>query len=174
MEFRTLARAEIELIWTIDRREMIENIYRLEAGELRLEPHNFDVPGWPSDEPAKTTPHLYEAFDRGAIFFGAFDGGALVGNSILDVLWRRPSGDLLQLMRLHVSRDYRGQGVGVRLFELAREAARARGARGLYISSAETENTVRFYQGRGATLLATPDPELFAYEPKDIHMECPV
>ena len=173
MEFRTLERSEIKLMWTIDRREFIERIYRLEGGELRLEPHNFDVPGWPPDEPEKTTPGLYEAFDRGAIFFGAFDGGSLVGNSILDTVWRGQRGDLLQLMRLHVSRDYRGQGVGTRLFELVREQARTRGARGLYISSAETENTVRFYQRRGSTLLETPDPELFAYEPKDIHMECP-
>ena len=36
------------------------------------------------------------------------------------------------------------------------------------------ENTVRFYQGRGARLLPNPDVELFAKEPEDIHFECPV
>jgi predicted N-acetyltransferase YhbS len=174
VEFRTLQRDEIELIWTIDRRETIERIYRLEGGELRLEPHNVEVPGWQPDKVRSSTPGLYECFDRGAIFFGAFDGGSLVGNSVLDTLRRGPRSDLLQLMRLHVSRDYRGQGVGARLFEQAREAARARGARGLYISSAETENTVRFYQHRGAVLIDVPDPELFAYEPEDIHLECPI
>jgi len=172
LEFRTLARDEIELIWTIDRREMIERIYRLEGGELRLEPHNFEVPGWPPDEARTTTPGLYEAFDRGAIFFGAFDAGGLVGNSVLDSLWRGPHADLLQLMRLHVSRDQRAHGVGSRLFEQARGEARARGARGLYISATPTENTVRFYQRRGSTLLETPDPELYALEPQDIHLEC--
>jgi GNAT superfamily N-acetyltransferase len=173
MDFRTLDRSEIELIWTIDRREFIDNIYRLEDGVLRLEPHNFDVPGWPPDTLAMS-PLLYESFDRGATFFGAFDAGALVGVTTLDTLWRGPQRDLLQLEFMHVSRDYRGQGVGARLFEQAREAARARGARGLYISATPTENTIHFYQGRGSVLIDTPDSELFAREPEDIHLECPV
>jgi predicted N-acetyltransferase YhbS len=173
MEFPTLARSEIELIWTIDRREMIERIYRLDDGKLRLEPHHVDVPGWPPDEARTTTPGLYESFDRGGIFFGAFDKGSLVGNSALDTLWRGSRRDLLQLLRLHVSRDYRAQGVGRRLFEQARDAARARGARGLYISATPTENTIHFYQRRGSVLLETPDPGLLALEPEDIHLECP-
>lgn len=170
---RTLARGEIALIWTIDRREVIENIYRLEAGELRLESHNFDVPGWPPDKALTTTPLLNESFDRGAKFFGAFDAGALVGVAVVDTLWRGPRRDLLQLELLHVSRDYRARGVGSRLFEQARDFARARGARGLYISATPTENTIRFYQRRGSMLLETPDPELYALEPEDIHLECP-
>ena len=172
MQFRTLDRDEIELIWTIDRRELIENIYRLEAGELRLEPHNFDVPGWPADSLAMT-PLLYESHDRGGEFYSAFDGGALVGAAVLDTLWRGPRGNLLQLLLMHVSRDYRGQGVGTRLFEQARDAARARGARGLYISATPTENTIHFYQSRGSVLIDTPDPELYEREPEDIHLECP-
>jgi len=36
MQFRTLERSEVEQIWTIDRREVIERIYHFEDGELRL------------------------------------------------------------------------------------------------------------------------------------------
>jgi GNAT superfamily N-acetyltransferase len=173
LEFRRLARGEIERIWTIDRREFIKNIYRLEAGELRLEQHNFDVQGWPPDTLAMM-PLLHESFDRGGEFFGAFDAGALVGVTTLDTRWRGPGRNLLQLEFMHVSRDYRGKGVGTRLFEQAREAARARGARGLYISATPSENTIRFYQGRGSVLIDVPDPELYEREPEDIHLECPV
>ena len=56
----------------------------------------------------------------------------------------------------------------------ARNAARSRGAVGLYISATPSENTVHFYQRRGALLLRTPDAELFVREPEDIHLECPV
>ena len=132
------------------------------------------MPGWRHDNVRETTPALYEMFDRGAVFEGVFDGTALVGTGVLDTIWRGPRGDLLQLDMLHVSRDYRGRGVGVALFEHARVAARARGARGLYISATPSENTVRFYQRRGAVLLDTPDPELYANEPQDIYLECPV
>jgi GNAT superfamily N-acetyltransferase len=174
LDFRELERAEVDRIWTIDRREYIANIYRNVDGRLELEVHDFDVPGWHPDTVAKTTRLLYAMFDRGARFFASFDGEQLAGVSVLDTLPRGEHGDLLQLEFMHVGRDYRGQGLGSRLFEQARTAARELGARGLYISATPSENTIRFYQRCGATVLAVPDPELFALEPDDIHLECRV
>jgi GNAT superfamily N-acetyltransferase len=174
LQFRGLARDEIDRIWTIDRREHIANSHRLVDCTLRLEPLNVDVPGWNDDTIARTTPLLYEMSSRGARFFAAFDGAQLAGVSVLDTLPRGASGDLLQLAFMHVGRDYRGQGLGRRLLEQARDAARELGARGLYISATPSEATIRFYQGCGATLLAAPDLELLALEPEDIHLECPV
>ncbi len=174
LEFRELERDEINGVWTIDRREHIANSYRLVDGRLQLEALNVDVPGWPPHDIAKTTRLLFEMFDRGARFFAAFDGEQLAGLSVLDTLPRGERGDLLQLEFMHVGRDYRGQGLGRRLLEQARAAARDLGARGMYISATPTENTIHFYQGCGATMLAVPDPELFAMEPEDIHLECPV
>ncbi len=173
LEFRELERAEIDRIWTIDRREYIANSYRLVDSALHLEAHNFDVPGWPPDTVAKM-PQLHEMFDRGARFFAAFDGEQLAGLSVLDTLPRGERGDLRELGFMHVGRGYRGQGLGARLFEQARAVARELGARGLYISATPSENTIRFYRGCGATVIAVPDPELFALEPEDIHLECPV
>jgi predicted N-acetyltransferase YhbS len=174
VDLRPLARDEIELIWTIDRREFIARIYRVQDGELVLTPHDFDVPGWPPDSVRTMTPLLYECYDRGGRFFAAFEDVQLAGIAVLDVVRRGERRDLLQLLVLHVGRDHRGSGLGTRLFEQARTAARRYGAGGLYISATPSENTVRFYQGRGAILLPTPDAELFAREPEDIHLECPV
>lgn len=174
LHFRELRREEIDRIWTIDRREHVANIYRLADGQLQLEALGDDVPGWHPDTIAHTTPLLYEMFARGARFFAAFDGDRLAGLSVLDLLPRGERGDLLQLAFMHVGRDYRDRGVGRRLFEQARTAARERGARGMYISATPSEHTVRFYQRCGATLLVAPDPELFALEPEDIHLECRV
>ena len=173
MEFRTLARDEIERVWTIDRRERIDNIYRVITGELRLEPHNFDVPGWPPDSRPIMNPLLQATFERRGHFYAAFDGEQLAGLSVLDTVWLGPKGDLLQLLFMHVGRDYRDRSLGTTLFEQAASAARERGARGLYISATPTENTIHFYQRRGS-VLTTPDPVLFAHEPEDIHLECPV
>ena len=174
VDFRPLRRDEIELIWTIDRREFIARTYRVEAGELILMRHDFDVPGWPADSVSTMTPLLYECHDRGGEFFAAFDGVQMAGVAVLDTVWRGQRHDLLQLGMLHIGRDYRGNGLGTRLFEQARTAARSGGAAGLYISATPSENTVHFYQRRGAVLLGTPDVELFAKEPDDIHFECPV
>ncbi len=87
MQFRTLERSEIEQIWTIDRREVVEQIYRLDDGELRLTSDYFDMQGWPRDEVRKMTPLLYESFDRGATFYVAFDANQLVGVAVLDTVW---------------------------------------------------------------------------------------
>lgn len=78
VEFRTLRRDEIELIWTIDRREFIARTYRVQAGELVLIPLDFDVPGWPPDDVSRMTPLLYECHDRGGKFFAA-EGDHIVG-----------------------------------------------------------------------------------------------
>jgi predicted N-acetyltransferase YhbS len=172
VEFRTLRRDEIELIWTIDRREYIARTYRLQDGKLVLSPLDVDVPGWHPDTVRRTTPLLYECYDRGGKFFAAFDGEKLAGISVLDTVWRGKGQNLLQLEVMHVGRDYRGNGIGTRLFEQAGDAARSCGASGLYISATPSENTVHFYQRRGARLVAIPDAELFAKEPEDIHLEC--
>src|SRR5262245_25761061 len=165
MIIRLLARDEIEQIWTIDRREVVENIYYLQDGRLVLKPDYFDIPGWPPGEAEQYTLRLYACFDRGGVFYGAFDQARLIGEVVVDNIFLGPQRDQLQLKMLHVSRDYRKHGLGVLLFEKAREVARARGAKSLYISATPSENTIHFYQRRGAVLTPYPDPELLALEP---------
>jgi GNAT superfamily N-acetyltransferase len=173
MIVRLLARDAIEQIWTIDRREVVDNIYYLQDGRLALKPDYFDIQSWPPGEAEQYTPLLYACFDRG-VFYGTFDQARLVGAAVVDNVFLGPQRDQLQLKMLHVSRDYRKHGLGVQLFEKAREVARARGAKRLSISATPSENTIHFYQRRGAVLTPNPDPELLALEPDDIHLECPV
>jgi predicted N-acetyltransferase YhbS len=171
---RELFRDEIPLIWTIDRGETIENIYRLEDHRLVLRPHYVEVPGWPPGEAEKYTPILLECFDRGGWFYGAFEGAQLIAIVILDNQRLGAQKDQLQLKFLYVNRSHRNRGMATRLFGLARASARARGARRLYISATPTENTVKFYLRLGCTVGREPDAELFALEPDDIHLECTV
>jgi predicted N-acetyltransferase YhbS len=169
MTFREMARYEIGQIWTIDRREVIENVYHLENNVLVLKPEFYNIQGWPPGEPELYTPHLYKSFDRGGWFCGAFDGNLLIGAAVLDNKLIGKDKDALQLKFLHVSRDYRKHGLGRELFDLAKEKARERGAKRLYISATPSENTVNFYLMRGAVVTDEPDPELFELEPEDIH-----
>jgi predicted N-acetyltransferase YhbS len=174
MFFRTLLRDEIETIWTIDRSEVIDNVYYLQDGELILKPEHYDVRGWPPGEAERYTPLLYACFDRGGIFCGAFEGPQLIGVAVVDTKHIGPNHDLLQLKFLHVSHAYRRRGVGLRLFEQAKAIASEHSARGLYISATPSENTINFYRSRGCVVTPTPEDELFALEPDDIHLECPV
>src|SRR5688500_13472977 len=82
MIIRLLQREEIPLIWQIDRREIVENIYYLDQGELLLKPDYFDVEDWPPGEAEHYTPILLDCYDRGGTFWGAFEDDVLVGVAI--------------------------------------------------------------------------------------------
>jgi predicted N-acetyltransferase YhbS len=172
--YRDLLREEIQRVWTIDRSELIDRIYRVKNGALVLEPEHHTVHGWPPGEAEKYTPILFDCFDRGGWFHGAFDDGQLVGTVALDNKWIGRHQDQLQLEFLHVSRSYRNRGLGKHLFELARATARSRGAKRLYISATPSENTIDFYLRLGCIVAGEPDPQLVELEPEDIHLECAV
>jgi len=172
MIIRAMRREEIHLVWQIDRREIIENIYYLRDGRLVLEPDYFDAQGWPPNEAEHYTPILTDCFDRGGFFWGAFDDdGRIIGVSVLESKFIGSNRDTLQLKFLHVSHGIRKQGLGTRLFNLAVEKAKSLGARKLYISATPSENTVNYYMKLGCVLATEIDPELFALETEDIHLE---
>jgi predicted N-acetyltransferase YhbS len=169
---RELKRTEVESVWQIDRAEVIENVYYLENGQLVLKPERWEIAGWPAGEAELYTPLLMDCFDRGGWFYGLFDDDQLIGVVVLETRFIGPRADLLQLKFMHVSNRYRSHGLGRRLFQLAASRARQRGAHGLYISATPSENTVNFYTRLGCFPTASPDPELAALEPEDIHLEC--
>ena len=171
MNIRILQRQEIPLIWQIDRSEIVKNIYTLQDGELILKPDYFDIRGWPPGEAELYTPILLDCYDRGGNFWGAFEKDALVGVAILESKFIGSQKDTLQLKFLHVSRDYRKRGIASALFNQAVERAKALGAKRLYISATPSENTVNYYSRLGCVLATEIDPELFALEPEDIHLE---
>lgn len=170
-EIRLLERRELDLLWSIDRAELIEHVYRHEEGELVRKAKHYDVKGWPPGEPEHTMPRLVDCFEHGGTFYGAFDGDALVGAAVLERRFIGRARDQLQLVFLHVSRRSRSRGLGRRLFDRAAARARELGARRLYVSASPSENTIRFYLRRGCRVIDEVDPELFALEPEDIHLE---
>lgn len=171
MFFRELERHELERVWTIDRREVIESVYYLEDGKLVLRPEYYNMQGWPPGAQELTDPILEDCFDRGGMFLGAFEEGALVGLAVLDNAFIGKDGDQLQLVFMHVSQDYRRRGLGRLLFEQAVDRARDLNARRLYVSATPSENTVNFYLRLGCVVADEVDAALFALEPDDIHME---
>jgi predicted N-acetyltransferase YhbS len=171
VDIRPLERHQLANIWSIDRAEVIEGIYRRTDGGLVLEPRRIEVKGWPPGEADKYGPLLRDCVDQGGTACGAFDGGALIGAMVLEGRFIGRAKDTLQLKFLHVSRRSRKAGVGRALFDRAVARARELGARRLYVSSTESQNTVDFYMRRGCRLAEEVDPALFALEPKDIHLD---
>ena len=171
VEIRELRRGEVEQVWSIDRSELIERVYHHKDGQLVLTPERCDVKGWSQGTVESYRPWLLDCFDRGGAFFGAFESGRLVGVSVLESRLISSARDQLQLKFLHIGREHRKTGLGRLLFDLAVARARDMGARRLYVSSTPSENTVEFYLHLGCRVTAEVEPELFAQEPEDIHLE---
>ncbi len=169
-EERLLRRDEIPLVWEIDRSEVIEHLYSVEAGQLVLRPEFYDMRGWPEGEAEHYTPILLDCFDRGGWFLGLFDQGRLIGAVVLDPHRLGPERDWLQLKFLHLSHAYRRRGLGAHLFHLAATQARHLGASALYVSATPSQNTVDFYTRLGCRLCMEPDEELYRLEPEDVHL----
>jgi predicted N-acetyltransferase YhbS len=171
VKIRKLERHEIRDVWSIDRAEVIDNVYHLEGNKLVLKAERHDVKGWPPGEREQYGPMLLDCFDRGGAVYGAFDGATLIGAAALESRFMGSEEDRVQLKFLHVSRRHRRMGLGCALFDKAVARASELGARRLYISATPSENTVDFYLRRGCRVTDDVDAALFELEPRDIHME---
>lgn len=171
MQIRPLTRSDLSMLRSIDRSELVENVYGLVRGALVLRPERHDVKGWPPGEPEHNIEMLGDCLDHGGIAWGVFDGDALVGAAALESRFIGRARDTLQLKFLHVGRAQRRTGLGRTLFDLAVAKARALGARTLYVSATPSENTIDFYLRHGCRVAEEVDPDLFALEPQDIHLE---
>ena len=168
--YRTISRDEIEKFEEIDRSELIEYDYHYKDGNLELVKVHFDVKGFSPEHLKKLKKSLYDLDDENGTIYGAFDGSKLVGLSALENKFRGEEGDMLNFALLHVSNPYRNKGIGRKLSGLVINKVKELGAKRLYVSASPTKNTVDFYMGLGFKLAVKVDEELFALEPKDIHL----
>ena len=89
-------------------------------------------------------------------------------------LLKQLNGPYMILDMMQVSSEYRGQGIGRRLFEAGKDEARKNGAEALYISACSSEETIAFYRAMGSNLASDPIKEIAEEEPFDLQMICPV
>ncbi|TYP74724.1 GNAT family N-acetyltransferase [Paenibacillus methanolicus] len=154
----------------IDRSETIGNVYSCANGVLAETKSGHECPNWQEEEYNSMIARFEQELRMGGTAYGAYDGETLVGFGVLANTFRGKDRDQLQVDLMYVTRAYRRQGIGSRIMDALSEAAIAKGAKSLYISSTETESAVKFYASRGSALTAEVDEELFAKEPLDIHM----
>jgi GNAT superfamily N-acetyltransferase len=172
VEFRRLGRTELPRVVEIDRSERINVLYDQHGTQLVARHGNWSASAWDTDGHGKHSVAaqvhaLQYHVDKGGIALGAFASGRLVGIAVV-VPHLRPG--IAQLAWLHVSAPWRAMGIGSRLSEHLEQIARTAGDFDIVVSATPSENTVRFYLGRGFQPMAEPLAELFELEPEDVHM----
>ena len=162
--------ADLDRIGEIDRSELVRFKYVYEHGDLRPVEINHEIPSWTEAMVTEAQEMLAPKLEAGGALLGALEGDRLVGAAVLGGELIGPQSDQLQMAFLYVSNGYRRRGLARALMDEVSRQARERGARQLYISSAETESAVVFYLDYRCRLAETVDPALFELEPTDIHL----
>jgi ribosomal protein S18 acetylase RimI-like enzyme len=171
IDIRTLRRDELEFIRQIDRTERLRGVYHADGSHLIREDVVWDTPNWSDEFPDHNhgliISDTVRALDLGGTAFGAFDADVLVG---LAVYRPRLGPEMAQLVELHVSCGSRRQKIASRLFEQVLNQAKVDGATQIYVSATPSASAMGFYVRNGFLPTGTPDSELLAKEPDDIHM----
>ena len=178
MNVRHLEPDDVVLVAALDRSEHVEVQYRIDDGHLVEAPvFMADVPAWDPDGSGEHSVASHMAFYAsvvadGAALFGAFDNdGELMGLATVHPTFEP---GLAWLATLHVSRAHRRRGAATALWDESLALALEAGARFLYVSATPTGSAVGFYLSRGCRLADPVHAELFAHEPEDIHLVCPL
>jgi GNAT superfamily N-acetyltransferase len=171
--YRPLERHELSRVGEIDRTERIDTLYLQRGVELEAVTGDFSAPPWRTEgESEHSVAHQVAECERyldaGGIAIGAFTGDRLVG---IGVVVPHVRAGVAQLAFMHVSDGHRGRGIGVRLSDELERIAREADHTAMVVSATPSENTVRFYRGRGFEPMSAPLAELLELEPEDVHME---
>ncbi|MGN0805247.1 MAG: GNAT family N-acetyltransferase [Candidatus Coproplasma sp.] len=147
------------------RRQEVKRVYRKKGDEYVL----VDLPyieDWSLEEKRQVALIISNAEH---ITYIALDGVNIVG---FIGLKKELYDEYMVLDYMHVSSEYRGQGIGRTLFNLGKEEAKKSGAKAVYISACPSEETVAFYKSIGSELTDNPIKELAEKEPYDLQMVC--
>ncbi len=142
-------------------------------GPWTIRPDPF-IDDWSPEEYRFLVSCLQNTLQTGGALFGAFADGQLKGFASVEPEPFGPEKAYLDLSSLHVSSDFRRQGAGKRLFQMAADWAKSRGAKKLYISSHSADETQRFYRSLGCVDAVYIDPHHAETEPYDCQLEFPL
>ena len=173
IQYRRLGIEDIkpDMLEHFDRRQIVTKSWRGRGEGYALEdtPRTDD---WSVEDKRRIAREYFpRAIGSGGCVFGAFDEGRMIGFA---TVLGEPIGSEKQYLLLdlmHISRPYRGKGIGRKLFSLCAEAARGAGPPKLYISAHSAQESVAFYRAMGCVHAEEVIPALLEAEPADVHME---
>jgi ribosomal protein S18 acetylase RimI-like enzyme len=109
IHYEEISKKELSKLEELDRTEHIDYIYKYDNDSLVKSFLNITITKWSNNKKDDFIQTVSEKVDKGGKVFGVFDGDKLVAVSLLG---NRTWGNIAHLSFLHVSKDYRKQGIG--------------------------------------------------------------
>jgi GNAT superfamily N-acetyltransferase len=139
--------------------------------KMRIEREDHFIDDWGEKKLIETAYYLHDCAKRRGIVIGAFQENDCIGFAAIEPDRFGAQNQYLEMTFCHVSREYRGHGVGRKLFTLAADTAKTRGVGKLYISTHPSVESQAFYRAMGCVPAQEINQEILAREPLDIQLE---
>ncbi len=176
MEYRKISAEELTpaLFDGFRRHQEINQVWRKENGSWVIRSAPRVIEEWGEQQHEFICHCLRETLAFGGMVVGAFANDKLKGILSVDACPFGSQEQYLEIPFLQVSRDYRGRGIGKRLFAMAKEFAREKGAERLYLSSQPSVESQAFYKAVGCVEAEEYSVEHAERNPEDCQIECSI
>lgn len=162
---------DIELFKDFTRRQVVTDCLRKENDKWVIKSDPF-IDDWSEEDYKFLVICLKNTVKTGGFVYGAFYDKALKGFVSVEADIFDEEQGYINLSSIHVSEDMRGKGIGKALFLAAKEWAKGRGARKLYISAHSAVETEAFYKKMGCVEAVNYNKAHVEKEPFDCQLEC--
>ncbi len=171
--YRALQSSEIcrELFRGFIRRQNVQKCLRKENGAWVIKDAPF-IDDWSENDYQFLVKCLKNTVETGGLVYGAFCGNALKGFASVESALFGSAQEYLDLSCIHISEDMRGKGIGSILFGTAKDWAKKKGGKKLYISSHSAVETQAFYNAMGCVDAQEYNQHHVELEPYDRQLEC--
>ncbi len=173
--YRVLSAEDIspDILDGFDRRQEVK-LCRKKVGDGFTLVANPFVDDWNREQRDFVVWAMGNILSNGGWIAGAFAGDCLKGVIALEAAPLGSRGQYREVCGFWVSRESRGQGIGRRLFSMAKEACRKLGGEKLYISSHPAAETQAFYKAMGCVEAQEYSQPHVEREPWDCQIECSI
>ena len=170
IDYRQLLASECERISEIDPSTFVKRVWRKVDGVKQWIEINWQDEDFPEGYDNHLTA-LKETFKNGGFAIGAFDGERLIGFCSVNIDAFGKQYKYVLLDQIFISKEYKRNGIGRKLFYMSADQARRCGAEKFYICAGSSEDTLTFYDSLGCKEAEEINQVLYENDPNDVQLE---
>lgn len=170
--YKELSLQEVQenFLSTFNRYQETQQVLVKNNDQLIMKTDSF-IDDWDDDKKLSVIQSLRACIQAGGSVIGVYHQLDLIAFANVESTRFGKHNVYVELPYIHVSYDFRGRGIGKRLFEVCCEKAKFLGAEKLYIAAHPSVETQRFYKQMGCTLANEINAQILNKEPLDLQME---
>jgi len=172
IEYQELRQEDLtkDILSNFNRYQEVKRCWRKENNQWVLKDICF-IEDWNKSKRERVVGELVETINNKGSVFGAFVNKQMIAFASLENERFGPSKEYIELKFLHVSFEFRGLGIGKKLFLLITKKANQKAAKKLYISAHSSEESQKFYKKIGCLAALYINKEIYENEPFDCQLE---